>query len=201
MRSNVNRKFVRYLSYTNSLANIKRFRKIITIFILTAIILSCQNNSDKNNLYGSYSSCGEDGVYGELKITDKYTLKLTSKSDEIAFFRSKVVDSHLIISLFEQIQHNDTLTIIEQSKDKIVLKSANNWEEYEFRKVGFKIDEIDSTNLESWKKKTLSDFKKRAESKNCPDLRTDEEKVDSVLRLDDTLDEELIIIRTDENNR
>ena len=55
----------------------------------------------------------------------------------------------------------------------------------------FNYDPIDSTNLESWRKKTLSEFKKRAESANCSDLRTENEKEVSEINLEDFDDEEV----------
>ncbi|PLB20689.1 MAG: hypothetical protein TRG1_257 [Flavobacteriaceae bacterium FS1-H7996/R] len=85
------------------------------------------------------------------------------------------------------------MIVLSKTKDRIVLKSSYTWDKMELNKAEFDFDKIDSTNLDSWKKKTISEFKKRAELKNCPDLRTEEEKNIPTINLDDFEEEEITI--------
>src|SRR5690606_35933354 len=138
----------------------------------------------------------QDGSYFEYKITDEYVMVLTDKG--IRLFQNNILNKTLVVSEFkdgtELLINNDTLVTISKSKDKVVLRSTYTFDKYEFNKAEFKIDEIDSINLESWKNKTLSEFRKRAELRNCPDLRTDDEKeLDAPLEFDMEIEEEIPI--------
>ncbi len=171
-----------------------RYLKIIFVLFL---VFSCQKTNEKHIAIGTWNKCLNDGSYFEYKITDEYIMVLTTKSEEITLFRNKILDKTLIISEFkdgaELLINNDTLVTISKSKDKVVLKSTYTFDKYEFNKAEFKINEIDSINLESWKNKMLSEFKKRAEFRNCPDLRTDNEKALDTLELDMEIEEEIPI--------
>ena len=119
-------------------------------------------------------------------------------AEGIRLFQNKVDGKKIILSKFkngtELLINNDTLITISESEKKVVLKSTSTYDTYDFNKAEFTIDEIDSLNLESWKNKTLSEFKKRAEFRNCPDLRTDNEKSLDTLKLDMEIEEEIPII-------
>jgi len=172
-----------------------RYLKIIFVLF---IVFSCQKTNEKHSAIGTWNKCLKDGSYFEYKITDAYIMVLTTKSEVIIFFRNKLTDKGLIMSEFENgadlLINNDTLITVSESENKVVLKSTYTYETYEFNKAEFKIDKIDSLNLKSWKSKTLSEFKKRTELANCPDLRTEEEKVIPTLELDDIEEEEIPII-------
>tara|TARA_B100001063_G_scaffold247263_1_gene291887 strand:+ start:5017 stop:5619 length:603 start_codon:yes stop_codon:yes gene_type:complete len=137
----------------------------------------------KHLALGTWSKCHKDGSYVEHKITEQYMLILTTKRpDEIIIFGNKVLDENLISYQLKNgtkiLTDNDTLVTIEHSSNKIVLMSTWGFNKYELNKAEFDYEEIDSTNLKLWKKKTLTEFHKRAESKKCPDLRTVKEKAE-----------------------
>ena len=123
---------------------------------------------------------------------------LSNKSDIVWIHKVKQIDNGIIVSDFDSsvnrlMTNNDTLIVLSKTKDKIILKSSYTWDEMELNKADFDFDEIDSTNLDSWKNKTISEFKKRAELINCPDLRTKEEKNIPTIDLDDFEEEEIPI--------
>lgn len=162
------------------------------------MVLSCKKNNEKYIAIGTWYKCLGDGGYVEYKITEKYIIMLTTKSDEISLFRNKITHNKLIISEFKNgtrlLMNNDTLVTISKSKNRIVLKSTYLYDKYEFNRAEFKIDEIDSANLEFWKIKTISEFKKRAEIKNCPDIRPESEKALDSLKFNmEELEEEIPI--------
>ncbi|MFG6685914.1 hypothetical protein ACGK9U_04970 [Mariniflexile sp. HNIBRBA6329] len=163
----------------------------------TFFLLVCQTSCQKN-IVGTWYKCSKDGSYYEYKITDQYTIMLSSKSDIVWIHKVKQIDNGIIISDFDSsvnrlMTNNDTLIILSKTKDKIILKSSYTRDKLELNKVDFDFDKIDSTNLDSWKNKTISEFKKRAELINCSDLRTQKEKNIPTLNLDDTDDEEIPI--------
>lgn len=165
------------------------------------MILGCQKPDNEHVAIGTWNYCHKDGGYSEYKITNDYMLFMTSKSDEVWLYKNKILDGTLILSEFKNglglLINNDTLVTIEQSKNKVVLKSTYTWDNIELNKAEFDFDVIDSTNLDLWKNKTLSAFKKRAELVSCPDLRTEEEKIIPTLELDDFEEEEIPITETE----
>ncbi len=171
-----------------------RYLKIIFVLFL---VLGCQKTNEKHIAIGTWYKCLKDGGFIEYKITDNYLLMLTTNSEEILLFKNKVTDKTLILSEFQNgtqiLMDNDTLVTISKSKNKIVLRSTYTFEKYEFNRAEFKIDEIDSANLELWKTKTLTEFKKRAKIKNCPDIRIESEKSLDTLEFDMELEEEIPI--------
>ncbi|TYB70627.1 hypothetical protein [Bizionia algoritergicola] len=175
-----------------------RYLKIIFVLFF---VFGCQKQNKTHIAIGTWNKCLKDGSYFEYKITDEYIMVLTTKSEEIILFRNKVTDKGLIMSEFKNgaslIINNDTLITVSESENKVILKSTYTYDTYEFNKAEFKIDKIDSLNLESWKNKTVSEFKKRAELASCLDLRTEEEKIIPTLNMDDLEEEEIQIIETE----
>lgn len=152
-------------------------------------LLICQT-SCQEKIVGTWYKCNKDGSYNEYKITDHYLIMVSSKSDFVWIHRVKQIDNGIILSDFDSsvnrlMTNNDTLIILSKTKSKTILKSSLTWDKLELKKANFDFDKIDSTNLDSWKNKTISEFKKRAELINCPDLRTDEEKNIPTIDLDD----------------
>jgi hypothetical protein len=170
-----------------------RYLKYLFILFL---VLGCQKTNVNHVALGTWNRCNKDGSYWEYKITDQYMLMLTTQSDEVWLFRNKIVDTTMILSEFENglglMINNDTLVPIEQLKNKVVLKSTYTWDNIELNRAEFDFAPIDSINLETWKSKTISDFKKRAELARCPDLRTEDEKIHT-LNIDDLEEEEIPI--------
>ena len=174
-----------------------KYIKIIFAFFLLICQTSCQKN-----IVGTWYKCNKDGSYYEYKITDQYTIMLSSKSDIVWIHKVKQIDNGIIISDFDYsvnrlMTNIDTLIVLSKTKDKIVLKSSYTWDKMELNKGDFDFDKIDSTKLDSWKNKTISEFKKRAGLKKCPDLRTEEEKNIPTLQLDDSTNEVIPIIEFD----
>ncbi|MFD0836709.1 hypothetical protein ACFQ0I_13100 [Mariniflexile aquimaris] len=170
-----------------------KYLKIIFALFLLIYLTSCQNK-----IIGTYYKCHKDGSYYEYKITDQYTIMLSNKSDIVWIHKVKQIDNGIIVSDFDSsanrlMINNDTLIVLSKTKDKIILKSSYTWDKMELNKADFDFDEIDSTNLDSWKNKTISEFKKRAELINCPDLRTKKEKNTPTIDLDDFEEEEIPI--------
>ncbi len=164
------------------------------------MLSGCKMFVSQHPAMGTWNRCNSDGSYWEYKITDQYILITRTLSNEVLLFKTKVVDTSLLLSEFENgpglMYTNDTLGIIEQSKNRIVLKSTYTWETVELNKADFDFEPIDSLHLETWKNKVLADFKKRATLMNCPDIRTEEEKRLPMLEADDS-DEEIEIIIID----
>jgi hypothetical protein len=173
-----------------------KYLKYLFIFFL---VLGCQKTNEKHVAIGTWNRCNKDGSYIEYKITEQYMLILTSnRPNEVIIFGNKVLDDNLISYQLKNgtkiLQDNDTLVTVKKSSDKVILMSTWGYDKYELNKAEFDYDKIDSTNLEKWKSQTLTEFKKRAESINCPDLRTEEEKIVPVLNLDELEIEEIPII-------
>ena len=173
--------------------------KYLQYLLILFVVLSCKPNSEKHVALGTWNRCNKDGSYIEYKITEQYMLILTShRPNEIIIFGNKVLDDKLISYQLKNgtkiLQDNDTLVTLKKSSEKVILMSTWGYDKYELNKAEFDYDKIDSLNLESWKKKTLSEFKKRAEIKSCPDLRTEDEKKIPTLDLDNLEEEEIEII-------
>jgi hypothetical protein len=173
--------------------------KYLQYLLILFVVLSCKPNSEKHVALGTWNRCNKDGSYIEYKITEQYMLILTShRPNEIIIFGNKVLDDKLISYQLKNgtkiLQDNDTLVTLKKSSEKVILMSTWGYDKYELNKAEFDYDKIDSLNLESWKKKTLSEFKKRAEIKSCPDLRTEDEKIIPTLDLDNLEEEEIEII-------
>ena len=152
--------------------------------ILIITILGCQNRAKKNPFIGTWNRCLKDGEYLEFKIYNNYTISLSSSWERIIMVSNKFENNTLIIEGINVPLANktDTIFLTSKSNDKIILKSR--WmNQVELNRTENKIDDIDSLNLENWKKKTILKFKKRAALFNCPDLRTEDEKIIDTLRL------------------
>ncbi len=163
--------------------------KFIKTRLILILIFGCQNQTNEHIAIGTWNRCNNDGSYWEYKITDDYMLMLTTKSEDIWLFKNKVIDSVIVLSDLESdrglLINNDTLITFTKSKDKVVLKSKYTWDKIELNKAMINIDEIDSTNFDLWKSKTLFEFQKRAKSANCHDLRSESEKEIPTLDLND----------------
>lgn len=174
-----------------------RFLKSVCILFLFS---GCQAFFSEHPAIGTWSRCNSDGSYWEYKITDQYLLMMRTLSNEVLLFKTKVNDTNLLLSEFKNgpglMYSNDTLVTIEQSENRIVLKSTYTWETVELNKADFDLEPIDSLHLEAWKSKVFADFKKRAALMDCPDIRTEEEKILPVLKADDA-EEEIPIIEID----
>ncbi|GAA4977494.1 hypothetical protein [Algibacter aquimarinus] len=155
---------------------------LLNIFLIF-LFFGCQKSIEKHVAIGTWNRCNKDGSYIEYKITDQYMMILvTSRPDEIIIFGNKILGDNLISYQLKNgtkiLTDNDTLVTIEHSSNKVVLMSTWGFDKYELNKAEFDYEEIDSANLKLWKKKTLMEFHKRAESKQCTDLRTAEEKAE-----------------------
>ncbi len=143
--------------------------------------ISCQKSKKEHSIIGTWSICFRDGEYREFKITDKYMLMLTLGSEQVSIFSNYIERNSLIWKSMDSeysLPNNvDTVIIISQSNNRIVLKSKFMGTEIELNKIEDEIHEIDSTNLENWKRQTILNFQKRVELFNCPDLRTEDEKI------------------------
>ena len=160
------------------------------------LFLGCQKTVNEHLAIGTWSRCFKDGVYSEYKIKDNYILNMFEGSEEIFIIKNEINDSIMILSNFElgntRLPYNDTLRTLSNSKYKVILRSNYTRDKIELNKADFVIEDIDSMNLELWKSKTLSEFRKRSEIANCPDLRTEDEKI--IYELKDTTFEEEIEI-------
>ena len=135
--------------------------KTLFIVIIPILFLSCLKPLKEHPAIGNWYKCDRDGSYSEFKITKDYYLWMNSSSDDINIFRNKVIDCVLVISElkngFELLKNNDTLLTLSHSNDKIILKSNSyTTSKVEIIKANFEIEAIDSTNLDSWKKKSFN---------------------------------------------
>ena len=157
--------------------------KILKIIFVLFLFLGCQKTIKEHLAIGTWTKCFKNGSYSEYKIKDGYMLMLTSGNgpDAIWIFKNKILDSIMIVSNFKNgntgLPYNDTLRTLSYSKHKIIFTSNGSRDNFELSKANFVIEDIDSTNFELWKSKTLSEFKIRYEIVNCPDLRTEDEKI------------------------
>lgn len=180
------------------MAIIIKMKYLKHLFILF-LVLGCQKTKNKHVAIGTWNRCNNDGSYIEYKITDKYMLIFTTnRPDVIIIFGNKVLDDKIISYQLKNgtkiLTDNDTLVTVKKSSEKVVLMSTWGLDTFELNQAEFNFDKIDSTNLEQWKNKALAEFKKRAESIACPDLRTDEESSEiQTLDFDDSLEEEIKI--------
>lgn len=152
-----------------------KYTIIIFVFILT---LSCQNK-EINIFNGTWNKCHRNGEYTEWVIEQDRVFILGILKDDIAVFEYKIDNNSLIIkglnvSLPYEI---DTLVLISKTKKRIILEGGLGNQIIELNKIENGIVKIDSTNLEKWKSQTILNFQKRAEFYNCPDLRTEDEKI------------------------
>ena len=150
--------------------------KFLKIFVLSLVFISCQNK-----LIGTWTMCSMDGKYYEYKITKNYIIVLMEKLERPLVFKiEKLKKNGVLISEFkdgdEYIFNNDKLTLIAEDKNRITVKSSRFDEQYQMFKADFLIKEIDSTNLNTWYKETIIQYKKRAKLKKCQDIRSEKEK-------------------------
>jgi len=174
--------------------------KILKIIFIFFLFFGCQKTTKDHLAVGTWTYCFKDGVYSEYKIKENYILRMHEGSEEILIIKNEINDSIMILLNFKNgnthLPYNDTLRILSYSKHKIILRSNYVRDKIELKKADFVIEDIDSTNLELWKSKTLSEFKIRSKIANCPDLRAEDEKI--IPKLEDTnLDdkEEEILIK------
>ena len=152
---------------------------------------------------GTWKKCNENGSYSEYKITDQYFLIIHSDSDKtfdrITLFKNEIHDSIMILSGFDggiDYPFNDTLFSRKISDSKIAIASRYN-PRIILSKVNSTepISPIDSTNIELWKEKTLTNFEKRAELENCPILETVKENETILLDIEEIELEEVETIK------
>ncbi|WP_299679245.1 hypothetical protein [uncultured Dokdonia sp.] len=151
---------------------------ICVLFLLSG----CQVFVSEHPAIGTWNSCNNNGDYLEYKITNRHTVKLIKGSDKVWFYRTQIEDTNLVVSKFknelELFASNDTIVIVEQSKDKMILEDIDTRETLELSKADFDFELIDTLHLEAWKSEVLADFKKRAAliycEKKLPMLKTDD---------------------------
>lgn len=150
--------------------------------MLLAIIflLGCQKKPRQNPFIGTWNRCLPDGTYCEFKITNNYTIYLNSSGWEglslisNQFKGDTLIGEGINVSLPNEI---DTLVLTYKSNDTLILKSSWKNQTIILHKIKNEIADIDSLNLNNWIKETFSNFDKRAKHRNCPDFRTEEEKI------------------------
>jgi hypothetical protein len=160
-----------------------RYLIILLTFIL---ILSCKKNDNSELLIGTWTKCNESGQYFEWKIDKNNILILGLLKDDIAIFENTILDNSLIMKGVncELPNEVDTLVFVDKSKNKIILKTSWNNQIIELTRIENSIEKIDSTDIENWTKQTIFKFKERGEHFNCPDLRTEKEKMIPSLEID-----------------
>ncbi len=81
----------------------------------------------------------------------------------------------------------DTLVTLGKSDSTVVIKSNYSSEPMLLNKFEFDFDPIAWEGLESWKRKIRSEFKNRAELKECPDLIKDDGKIRIEMSIPDSI--------------
>ena len=118
--------------------------------------------------------------------------------NEPVIFISNIEENKIILSEYKNgislPNETDILTILSGTKNRISLKSEFSKSIMSLERINSNIVEVDSLNLEKWKQNTLKEFNNRAKSENCPDLRTEEEKIIHNLGIVEFPDEEEISI-------
>ena len=154
--------------------------KINYIFILFLILFSCGLNTNEKKLQGNWYACLKGGEYFEMYIDkDKYRY---------------VTSFGLIFDWNEYRMKDETMIQIESAScDSIIVNESQinfiNKNQFEFiDTIGSKIqwtfyrieDEVIYYDNDSI---MINEAKKRSTKVNCPDLRTDEEKLQDSLLL------------------
>lgn len=162
--------------------------KYLRTLLIFLIVVSCQKNDKTHEALGTWNYCTKAGHYEECIITKEFVLIQSTQPKKFFLFRNNIIDNNLVISTIKgEINlpiNYDTLVTTEQTKTKVILSSYYSNTNLELHKNEFTYDPIDWTNLESWKGKIKSEFRKRAELEECPDLRTEEEKIIPKLNID-----------------
>ncbi|GAA4280050.1 hypothetical protein [Gaetbulibacter aestuarii] len=154
-------------------------RQLISLIIF--LMLTNCGKAEKNfhATIGTWCFCDSAGNYNEYKITRDYVLSMSSDDENVWLLKNKFKDNLLIWSTWK-LENNsdllgDTLTLkpIFQSENKLTLVARQPWsiDTIKLNKKDIFIENIDFTNFDSWKKKILTEFKKRAELKSCSDIR------------------------------
>jgi hypothetical protein len=71
-----------------------KFLKLILLFLL----LGCQPAENDDLFNSTWKNCSKEGIYSEIKFTDKYMLILKTDFNEILLFRSNKQNSQIILS-------------------------------------------------------------------------------------------------------
>ena len=166
--------------------------KYLGTLLIFLIVVSCQKNDKTHAALGTWNYCTKAGHYEECIITKEFVLIQSTQPKKFFLLRNNIIDNNLVISTIKgEINlpiNYDTLVTTAQTKTKVILSSYYSTTNLELHKYEFSYDPIDWTNLESWKGKIKSEFRKRAELEECPDLRTEEEKEIPELNMDIDLD-------------
>jgi len=102
--------------------------------------------------------------YSELKIEKDYILRLIYNKNNIEIIKKKSrIENNLLLIVNQEYEPNiDTFNLVNYSKDKVVLNRIFLNQYYRLSKIENNITEIDSTDIEKWKEKTITEFQKRA---------------------------------------
>jgi hypothetical protein len=164
--------------------------------IIIFFIVGCETSFD-NRIIGNWNKCNQGGSYLEFEITEKKLIVLSSAADEILVFKNQLSENKMIISEFKNgislMINPDTIYFNFLNQNRIEFNSGFTIDNVEMKRTQVTLENIDSTNIESWKNKTINKFNKRAEDIDCKDLRTDDEKEILELELDFLEDEDEMI--------
>ncbi|NLP59528.1 hypothetical protein HGB55_15255 [Lutibacter sp. B1] len=139
-------------------------KKIAIILILLIFITNCTKNDKSKLLIGTWKIIGNKENYSEVKIDEKKVMILSSDEIDLRIENSRLENDYIFFENENFEPKIDSFKIICYSNDKIILRREFLNQLIEFNRIENNIKEIDSTDFKNWKEKTISDFKKRANS-------------------------------------
>lgn len=150
---------------------------IYIISILT--VIGCSSGSEKKSaLIGHWSMCHRDGRYVEQINNEKEFIVLDQDSIlNVAIYRYWMEnDSVYGVGLTDNTIRIDTFKfhVNVVSDNKIIL--SNQYGKYDLHKIESQLEEPSDEINSGWIKNAYSGFDERRTSRNCADLRTEEEK-------------------------
>ena len=172
----------------------KNHFSLFTIIILFNI--GCETSVD-NRIIGNWNKCNQSGNYVEFEITENQLIILNSATDKILVFKNQISGNKMIISEYKNgtslMINPDTIYFKFLNQNRVEFNNGFTIDNVEMKRSQVTLENIDSTNVEFWKNKTLNKFNKRAQDIDCKDLRTDDEKEILELKLDFIEDEDEMI--------
>lgn len=150
----------------------------VLLMLLTLLFAGCkkEKSDGSHQILGVWQQCQRDGEYIEYLIGKDHLIMLPeSTENEFMIYSNKVMDNAIVITGInvKLLEGVDTLNVNHISESALILE--HEYGEIHLTRAGT-YHEVDSTDLETWKKTTLDAYKERLIVANCPDLRSDEEK-------------------------
>ena len=135
--------------------------KKILILILFIALYCCSTRDNSNLIFGAWEHIIDSSNYSEFQINETHLVILRASDSIVTIKKSRIDNNLLIIDNQKYSPKIDTFEIVHIGQDSLLLKRNFLNQKYSFVRIINSISEIDSSNLQGWQEKTLSDFRKR----------------------------------------